>query len=49
MEIMSGKSDAEISFRIDDLVGDAMQLVPGRAGVDRDILANMMTTVCASL
>ena len=42
----SAISDSEVSFKIDDLMGEAMQLVPGRAGVDRDLLA---TVVCASL
>ena len=44
-----GKSGKEVSFRIDGLVGEDMQLVPDRAEVDRDILKDMMTTVCASL
>ncbi len=43
------KSGKEVSFRIDGLVGEDMQLVPDRAEVDRDILKDMTTTVCASL
>ena len=44
--VSSSKSNGEVSFKIDDLVGEAMQLVPDRAGVDRDLLAR---AVCASL
>ena len=46
----STKSDMEVSFRIDDLMGEAMQLVTDRAGDERDdLLADMTTAVCASL
>ena len=37
------RSETEVSFKIDDLVGKAMELVPDRAGVD------ITRAVCASL
>ena len=39
--VSSARSETEVSFRIDDLVGEAMELVPDRAGVDRSLLADI--------
>ena len=47
--VSSARSETEVSFRIDDLVGEAMELVPDRAGVDRSLLADITRAVCASL
>ena len=44
--VSSARSETEVSFRIDDLVGEAMELVPDRAGVDRSLLADI---TCALL
>ena len=47
--VSSARSDAEVTFKVDDLVGEAMELVPDRAGVDRSLLADITRAVCASL
>ena len=47
--VSSARSETEVSFKIDDLVGKAMELVPDRAGVDRSVLADITRAVCASL
>ena len=47
--VSSARSETEVSFKIDDLVGEAMELVPDRAGVDRSLLADITCAVCASL
>ena len=46
-EMRSARSETEVSF--DDLVGEAMELVPDRAGVDISLLADITHAVCASL